>query len=133
MRLIPTALACVAFALTSLTTFAAGETSVRGIGFAAANEGATDPRLAPYAATLRSNLSFEHFRYLGESSATVSANGKASLSVPGGGRVELQADANGSVRAQRGGTAVTLSRGRPAVFLSGPPKPGVTGIIVIAE
>lgn len=136
MRIIPFVLGCLMLALAPLSGFAAGPgVSVRGIAFVASNEpGQTDPRLAPYESTLRSNLRFESFRYVGESSASVPPNGTASLSLPGGGRVDLQADAAGNLRAQRGGTAVTISRGRPAVFIGGPSgRGGVAGIIVLAN
>jgi hypothetical protein len=133
MRLISLTFILLASLLAPSLGFAASATSVRAIAFVASNEkGATDPRLAPYEGTLRGNLRFESFRYVGESSASVNAGGTASLSVPGGGRIELQSDSSGNVRVQRGGTAVTVSPGRPAVFMSGPAGKGsVSGVIVM--
>ena len=115
--------------------FAAGGASVQAIGFAASNErGGTDPQLAPYVSTLKSNLSYESFRYTGESSASVSPGAAASLSLPGGGRAEVQMENNGQIRVSRGNTVVTVSPGRPAVFLNGPPGRGnVSGVIIVAR
>lgn len=123
------------FAGPTLGLAAGGGIAVRAIGFTGSNEpGATDSRLAPYEATLRSNLPFQSFRYNGESSTTVAPGSSAPLSLPGGGRAEVQADPNGQVRVSRGSTAVTVSRGRPAVFLNGPPGRGsVSGVIVLAQ
>ncbi len=119
----------------TLALAAGGGIGVRAIGFTGSNDpGPTDARLAPYEATLRSNLPSQSFRYNGESSTTVAPGGAAPLSLPGGGRAEVQADQNGTVRVSRGGTAVTVSRGRPAVFLNGPPGRGtVSGVIVLAQ
>lgn len=133
MRLIPLILATLLSFLAPATSWAADATSVRAIAFVASNQkGPSDRRLAPYEGTLRSNLRFESFRYVGESSAAVPRDGKASLSVPGGGRLELQADKTGTVEVRRGGTVVTVSRGHPAVFMGGPAGGGgVSGVIVL--
>ncbi|PTX94235.1 hypothetical protein DB354_10745 [Opitutus sp. ER46] len=122
--------------LTPLASHAAGgATSVRAIGFTASNDrGATDPRLAPYEAVLRRNLRFESFKYVGESSASVARGGSASLSLPGGGSVKLESDNAGNVRVQRDGNVVTVSPGRPAVFMGGPAgNGGVSGVIIMAN
>jgi len=133
MRLIQLITACCALVLCRGVSFAAGATEVHAIAFVASHQpGATDPRLAPYEAVLRANLRFESFRSAGESSAKVSAGGHASLSVPGGGHVELEADANGTIQARKGGTAVTLGPGHPAVFMGGPAGNGsVSGVIIM--
>jgi hypothetical protein len=135
MRLITLLATGLVFLFSPLAASAAGgASSVRAIAFVAShNRGATDPRLAPYEGTLRSNLRFESFRYVGESSASVSPGGKASLALPGGGRVELEAD-NGGVRVRRGGTIVVVSRGHPAVFMTGSAGKGeASGVIVMAD
>ncbi|HVU32322.1 MAG TPA: hypothetical protein VHE61_02735 [Opitutaceae bacterium] len=137
MRAIHLTLACVCLMLAPLAARAArgGATTVRAIAFVASNErGPSDPRLAPYEGVLRRNLRFESFKYVGESAASVSAGGTADLSVPGGVRIELKADSAGSVTVRRGGTTVTVSRGRPAVFLGGPAGNGhASGVIVLAD
>lgn len=133
MRLIPVVLTFLLAVLTPVSSFAASTISVRAIAFTASNErGATDPQLAPYEATLRSNLRFESFHYVGENSTTVSPGGTGKLSVPGGGQLQLQCDPAGNVRVQRGETSVTVARGRPAVFMGGrSAKGGVSGVIVL--
>jgi hypothetical protein len=130
MRIVHYIIAVLLFAGLPLTSQAAGGTiSVRGISFSASPEkGPTDPRLAPYEANLRANLRFESFRYLGESAATVTPGGKASLGLPSGGRVELSADKSGNVMAQWRGRAVPVAPGNPAVFLD---RGG--GIIVLVQ
>lgn len=135
MRITQLVLTGLLFVLAPFTGFAAGGAiSVRAISFVASNErGATDPRLAPYESILRSNLRYESFKYVGESSATVAPGGKASLSAQGAGHIELQADAGGNVRVQRGGTVVTVSPGRPAVFMGGGGKGGASGVIVMTN
>ena len=135
MRLITLLTAAVALLLAPLTARAAPATSVRAIAFAASNDrGPTDPQLAPYESILRSNLRFESFHYLGESSASVSPGGKASLTLPNGGSVQLEGDPSGAVRVHRGGTVVTVSPGRPAVFMGGPAqKKSVSGVIVMVN
>lgn len=132
MRLIPIFLTILLSAVLPASSHAASASTVRAIAFTASNErGATDPRLAPYEATLRSNLRFESFQYVGENSATVAPGGTASLNVPGGGRLQLQSDSGGNVRVQRGDTVVTVSPGRPAVFMGGRSGKGVSGVIVL--
>jgi hypothetical protein len=94
-----------------------GGTTVRAILVIASTEkGPSDPKLAPYVGELRGALRYESYRYGGESSATVPAGGKTSLTV-GGRRVELQSEAGGSVfvRAPDGGAAVSPG-GKPAVI-----------------
>lgn len=134
MRLIHLALACLLFVGVTLLSEAAGNTTVRAIAFVASHDnGQSDPQLAPYESILRSNLRFESFRYVGESSAPVAAGGSATISVPGG-RVKVDNDASGEIRVQHGGTVVTIARGRPAVFMGGPAGKGqVSGIIVMAQ
>ncbi len=136
MRLTHLALAGLTLLVAPIATFAAGAaTSVRAIAFVASHEsGRTDAQLAPYESILRANLRFESFRYSGESSASVAAGGTASLSLPSGGRVELEGDKAGNVKVHRGGTVVTVSPGRPAVFLGGPAAKGeVSGVIVMSN
>lgn len=136
MRLIHLPLALLMFALAPLTGVAANAgASVRAIEFVASHQrGPTDPRLAPYEAILRRNLRYQSFHFVGESSASVSAGGRATLVLPQGGRVELHAGRSGTVQVTRGGTIVTVSRGRPAVFMNGPAGRGdASGIIVMAN
>jgi hypothetical protein len=130
MKIIHHIVAILLFAALPLASHAAdGAISVRGISFSASQEkGPTDPRLAPYEANLRANLRFESFRYVGESSASVSPGGKASLGLPSGGRVEVSADKTGNVTAQWRGRAVPVAPGTPAVFLD---RGG--GIIVLVQ
>ena len=134
MRLIPLTLATVFGLLISATAFAAPAVSVRAIAFVASNErGATDAQLAPYEGTLRANLRFESFHYVGENSASVAPGANTTLSVPGGGQLNLQADNAGNIQVRRGGTVVTVSRNHPAVFMGRPAgKNGVSGVIVLA-
>lgn len=136
MRIIHLILAALLFGAPSLTSFAAGRaTSVRAIAFVASHDrGPTDSRLAPYEPILRSNLRFESFRYVGESSASVTAGGTASIGLPNVGRIELKGEDGGRVDVRRGGTSVTVSPGHPTVFLGGSgPKGGVSGVIVMAD
>lgn len=128
MRIIPLFVLCLMLCGLPFTSSAAtGARTVRGIAFAASHEhGPTDPKLAAYESILRSNLRFESFRYVGESSATLSPGGTASLSV-GGVQVSLQCDKDGNVRAQHGGAQVTLG-GKPNVFMN-----GSTGVIIIMQ
>ncbi len=138
MRMINLALAALLFAVAPLSGFAAagGATSVRAIAFVGSNDaGATDSRLAPYESILRGNLPFRSFRYVGESSATVSPGGTASLSLPGGTRVQLEGDAGGTVKVHRGGNVLVVAPGRPVVFMAGPPtgKGEASGVIVMTQ
>lgn len=72
---------------------AAGSSSVHAILITASNQkGGADPRLAPYEATLRRNLPFESFRYVGEGSAAVAASARATLSLGRSHRLELEGE-----------------------------------------
>jgi hypothetical protein len=137
MRLIHTALTCLMLVIAPLASVAAGGggASVRAISFVASNEpGASDARLAPYEPVLRSNLRFQSYRYVGESAASVSAGGTATISLPDGNRVDLEADKSGGVKVHRGGTVVSVSPGHPAVLMGGRAGKGeVAGIIVLAN
>lgn len=138
MRLIHLALTALLLAVApvSLSAAAGGATSVRAIAFVGSNApGATDSRLAPYESVLRGNLPFQSFRYVGESSATVSPGGTASLSLPGGTRVQLEGDASGTVKVHRGGNVLVVAPGRPVVFMAGPPtgKGEASGVIVMTK
>ena len=135
MRIIPLILACLLFGGVPAASMAAGSaTSVRAISFVASQEkGPSDSRLAAYEGVLRSRLRFESFRYVGESSTSVPSGGRATLSVPSG-RIELEADQEGNVKAHRGGTVVSVSRGRPTVFVGGSGGGGeASGVIVMAQ
>lgn len=104
-------------------------TTVRAILISVSKErGATDRQLAPYESILRSYFPSESFHYLAESSASVPAGGKASLTVQGQ-RLDLQAeDRTVFVRTGKGG--VSLSPGGPgAVFVVG----ANSAIIVVAR
>jgi hypothetical protein len=108
---------------------AADSTSVRAILFVASNEkGGSDPRLAPHEPTLRRVLRFESYRFLSESSASVSAGGKARINLPGQ-PVEIEND-NGRIRATWNGATVIVPPGRPAVIGGRPREGGVEGVIV---
>jgi len=140
MRIIQLVLAALLVVAAPHTTFAAdrGQASVRAILIAASKEkGPSDPRLSPYEGTLRANLRFESFRFLGESAASVSGGGTATISV-GGQRIELQGENSGGrmqIKVSWGGVVVPVSPGRPAV-LGGQAygnKGEVTAIIVIAN
>ncbi|HVS50923.1 MAG TPA: hypothetical protein VHD62_01115 [Opitutaceae bacterium] len=135
MKIIHLLLAAVLLAAAPLASFAAqGGHSVRAILLIASRTpGQTDARLAPYEPVLRSNLRFESYRFVGESSASVSAGGTATLSLPGGNRVELESDAAGNVKVRRGGASIPVSR--PVVLLGGPAggNGDVYGIIVMAQ
>lgn len=136
MRLTHLAFTAALLILAPVASFAAGATaSVRAIGFVALHQpGRTDPQLAPYESILRANLRFESFRYTGESSASVSAGGRARLSLPNGGTVELESDNNANVSVKRGGAVIAVSPGHPAVFMGGPAgKNEVAGVIVMAN
>ncbi len=135
MRLIHVALTCFLLVNAPLWVRAAGTTtSVRAIAFVASNEkGATDSQLAPYEATLRSNLRFESFRYAGENSTSVVAGGTAVISLPNGSRIDVEGSKSGVVKVHFGGTTVNISQGRPAVLMGGTHKGGVSGVIVMAN
>lgn len=136
MRITHLALVCLLLVTAPISSWAAGGgVSVRAIAFIASHQsGKTDQRLAPYEGVLRSNLRFESFRYAGESSTSVSTGGTASLSVPGSGTVQIHAETAGRVKVEHDGTVVTVSRGRPAVFMGGPAGQGeVSGIIVMTD
>jgi hypothetical protein len=136
MRITQLILAALLFGAPSLTSFAAdGATSVRAISFVASHDrGQTDARLAPYEPILRSNLRFESFRYVGESSASVSPGGTANLTVQNIGRIELKGEGPGNVSVRRGGTVVTVSPNHPTVFMGGSGGRGETsGVIVLAQ
>jgi hypothetical protein len=108
----------------------AEDASVRAILFVASNEkGGTDPRLAPYEPTLRRVLRFESYRFLSESSTSVSAGGKARINLQGQ-PIEVEND-NGRVKVSWNGTTVAVPAGRPAVIGGRPHgKGGVEGVIV---
>ncbi|MDO8540392.1 MAG: hypothetical protein Q7S40_08110 [Opitutaceae bacterium] len=120
--------ALCALAISGPVAHAADGVSVRAILIIASNaKGASDPKLAPYEATLRRNLPFESFRYAGEGSASVSAGGQAKLSLGRGHRLELDSEKGGGrgirvkVRWTDDGrelmtTALVLQPGVPAVL-----------------
>jgi hypothetical protein len=136
MRLIHVTLACLALVASPIVSMAAGAAaSVRAIAFVASHTpGTTDPQLAPYQPILSANLRFESFHYVGESSASVSGGGTSTVSLPNGMQIQVTGGAGGSVTVKRGGTVVTVSPGRPAVFMGGPAGAGnVSGIIVMVN
>lgn len=135
MRLIPFLFAALITVVPIASHAAGAATSVRAIAFVASNEkGATDSRLAPYEGVLRSNLRYESFKYAGESSGAVAPGERSNMSLPNGGSVVLEGDNSGAVKVHRGGTVVTVSPGRPAVFMAGPAGKGeASGVIVMTN
>ena len=122
------ALLLAAFALPP-HALAAESTSVQALLISASKgKGASDPRLAPYEATLRRTLPFDTFKLVGQGSASVSGAGaRASVSLSGGHRLQLsggeRADSGIKVRVEwtHNGrdvisTALTLQPGVPAVL-----------------
>jgi hypothetical protein len=95
---------------------AAGGASVHAILVIASNApGASDPRLAPYEANLRSSLGRQSFRLVGEGSSSVAAGGTATLSLPNGHNLQLTGE-GGRVKVHFGSTDVVLSPGRTVVL-----------------
>jgi hypothetical protein len=148
MRTIVLALAAIlAFAATGGPALAADRVSVRAILIVASpQKGASDPKLAPFEATLRRILRFETYRAVGEGSASVADGGRATLSLGQGHSLELSGDKSAAretrvrLRWRHGGrelmnTALALPSGRPAV-LGGPAhgdKGDVWAVIIIAN
>ena len=109
---------------------AADGTTVRAILFVASNEkGGTDQRLAPYEPTLRRVLRFESYRFIGQSSTSVSPGGKARIAMQGE-PIEVENE-NGRVKVTWNGTTVVVPSNRPAVIGGRPHgNGGVEGVIV---
>jgi hypothetical protein len=142
MRIIK--LIALALLVFSSSAFAA---EVRGILVIASNQsGESDARISDYVPTLRRILRFESYRVAGEGSASVSAPGKASLSLGRGHALKIEADkSDGSdvrlrVQWQDGSrslmnTGLSLRPGVPAVL--GGPSTGKEGevwaVILIAN
>lgn len=71
---------------------AADTTSVRALLInASKGGGGSDPRLAPYEATLKRTLPFDTFKLAGQGSANLAGGGDAAISLGGGHRIELAA------------------------------------------
>lgn len=148
MRMLILALAVAsAFTLGGSPARAAEGVSVRAILISASpQKGKSDPKLAPFEATLRRILRFETFRAVGEASARVSEGGRATLTLAQGHRLELSGDRTGAretrvrLRWRQGNrdlmdTALALPAGRPAV-LGGPAhgdKGDVWAVIIIVN
>jgi hypothetical protein len=124
---------------------AAEGTAIRAILIIASNtKGQSDPKLAPYEATLRRNLPFESFRFAGEGAASVSGGGQASLTLGRGHRLELDGE-RGSGRGIRvkvrwldGNrelmtTALVLQPGVPAVLGRRGEEAEAPVVLVIAQ
>jgi hypothetical protein len=80
------------------------------------DRGATDRQLAPYEGILRSYFPSESFHFVAESSASVSAGGKATLTLQGQ-HLELQSE-GGTVFVRTGKGGASLAPGGPgAVFV----------------
>lgn len=108
-------------------------TSVRAILIVASNEPArADPKLEAYESTLQRVLRFRSFRFVAESSTTVPAGGRASLSVQGH-RVELESREDGSVTASRDGNTLALNPATVFVAGSAGANGEVYGLIVMAR
>jgi hypothetical protein len=94
-----------------------GRATISAILVIASNErGAPDPRLARYEANLKRTLRYESFRYVGESSASVSAGGRATLTLPNNNRYDLEADGSGRVKVSSGSTSVAIPPGQTVVL-----------------
>lgn len=131
MRMIPFVIALLLGAIAlPRPALAAEGTSVRAILFVASNEkGPSDPRLAPYEPTLRRVLRFESYRFISQSSASVSSGGTARIDLQGE-PIEVENE-NGRVRVSWNGTTVSVPPGRPAVIGGRPHgQGGVEGVIV---
>lgn len=94
--------------------------------------GPSDPRLAPYEATLRRVLRFESFRYVGRAQSAVAIPGQARLTLGAGQRLDLKTEpaADQRLRVQASwfdgdralmNTGLLLRPGVPAV-LGGPAR-----------
>lgn len=119
-------------------------TTVNAILITAGNNGgATDPRLAPYEATLRRVLRFNHYSFQGSDATRVSDGSRATLMIGQGHELTIEGGANPySIHIQwtEGGrslmnTGLTLRPGVPAVL--GGPSTGREGevyaVILIAR
>jgi hypothetical protein len=119
-------------------------TTVNAILITAGNNGgSTDPRLAPYEATLRRVLRFNHYSFQGSDATRVSEGSRATLIIGQGHELTVEGGANPySIRIQwtQGGhslmnTGLTLRPGVPAVL--GGPATGdnneVYAVILIAR
>jgi hypothetical protein len=77
----------------------------------------TDGKLRQYEAQLKSSLRYASYRYVGEGSATVSADGGANLSLPQGQSLSLTGDKGGNaVAVQYGGSRISISKGGTVVL-----------------
>lgn len=127
-RIIPLILfALFGAAVMPATALAASSVSVRALLITASKgKGSSDPRLAPYEATLRRTLRFESFKLVDEGSASLTGDGPATVSL-GRHRLKLTSSArrNGGIPVRvewtHAGrevmtTALTLKAGTPAVL-----------------
>lgn len=119
-------------------------TTVNAILITAGNNGgSTDPRLAPYEATLRRVLRFNNYKFQGSDATTVSAGSRAALIIGQGHELVVEGGSNAQsirIRWTEGGrslmnTGLTLRPGVPAVL--GGPATGRDGevyaVILIAR
>jgi hypothetical protein len=125
------------------TARAADGASVRAILITATNlKREADPKLAPYEAELQRNLPLSSFRYIGEGSARLPANGRANISLGRGHRLVLEGEGSGGggigVKAQwmNGNSvvmniSVTLAPGVPAVLGRRPSGDAETPIVLL--
>ena len=138
--LLSTLLALAIAAPGALFAVDGNRTTITAILVIASNErGPTDRQLAPYEANLKRTLRYESFRFVGESSATVTAGGTAQLALPNNTRLQLEAEKSDGrgvrVKVRYGGTDVVIPSGK-TVILAGRPagKAGeVSAVIVTAE
>lgn len=146
MRIIPLVLVATFAAVFGVRpAVAADGASVDAILIIASTEkGNSDPRLAKYEATLRGNLPFESFRYAGDGSTSVSAGGRATLTLGRGHRLELEGEKSSGrgirvkVRWLDGGrelmeTMLVLQPGVPAVLGRRGGEAEVPVVLVIAR
>ncbi len=145
MRIIKTTLITLLLALACLPcgVLAAESNSVHAILVTASNQkAAADPKLAPYEAALQRNLPESSFRYLGEATAGIAANGHATLTLGRGHHLELEGEkGTGSgiavkLRWLNGdtvliSTSLTLQPGVPAVLGRRPSDDGDTPIVLV--
>jgi len=128
---------------TSPSAQAAESASIHAILITASNaKTPSDARLAPYEAALQRNLPESSFRYVGEGSASVAGQGRATITLGQGHRIELEGDegAGNGVRMKvqwLNGKATVMSgtfalpRGVPVVLGRRPSGDGDVPIVLV--
>ena len=113
---------------TSSSAFAADGTSVQALLITASKgKGGSDPRLAPYEATLKRTLPFDTFKFSGEGSASIAGNGRATIRLTGGHQLQLTGG-------ERAGDGIKVrvewtNGGREVISISMTLQPGIPAVL----